>query len=138
MSVAELRTLLDIVLDVHFACFLPAECVLQFVLAGAATLHLHCEVHARWCAQAERSCDSLQVELIHIEDVSLLMARVGLQVRSVAILGRTVQVVVLVDQLHELLLDVSKLLCGELVLIWSHLLLTQETQEAKFVLEQEE
>ena len=65
------------------------------------------------------------------------MASIGLQIRSVAVLCRAVQVVVPVNELHELLLDVCQLLSWELILVRSDFLLTQEAKEAKFVLQEE-
>ena len=47
------------------------------------------------------------------------------------------QVVVPVNELHELLLDVCQLLSWELILVRSHFLLTEEAKEAKFVLQEE-
>lgn len=66
------------------------------------------------------------------------MTSVGLQVGAIAVLCCTVEIVVPLDQLHELLLNARQLLHGELVLVWSHLLLSQEAKEAQLVLEQEE
>ena len=66
------------------------------------------------------------------------MTGVGLQVRSIAILSGAVQIVVPLNQLGHLFVDVRKLLCGELVLVWTHFLLPQESEEAKLVLQEEE
>lgn len=108
------------------------------MFTGGSSLHFHGEVYTRWCAQAKRSRNLLQVELVNVENVSLLVAGVGLEVGAVAVLGRTVQVVVPLDQLHELVLDARQLLHGEFVLVWPHLLLAEEAEEAELMLKQEE
>ena len=66
------------------------------------------------------------------------MARVGLQVRPVAIFRGAVEVVVPLYQLSHLFIDVGKFLGREFVLIWSHLALSQEPQEAKLMLKEEQ
>ena len=66
------------------------------------------------------------------------MTCVGLQVRSIAILGGAVEVVVPLNQLSHLFVDVRELFCGELILVWTHFLLPQESEEAKLVLQEEE
>ena len=66
------------------------------------------------------------------------MARVGLQVRPVAIFRGAVEVVVPLYQLSHLFIDVGKLLGREFVLIWAHLALSQEPQEAKLMLKEEQ
>ena len=48
------------------------------------------------------------------------------------------QVVVPVNELHELLLNVCQLLSWELILVRSDFLLTQEAKEAKLVLQEEQ
>ena len=65
------------------------------------------------------------------------MTGVCLQVRAIAVLGRAVEVVVFLDELHHLILDSGKLLHGEFVLVWPHFLLAQEPQETELVLQQE-
>ena len=66
------------------------------------------------------------------------MARVGLQVRSVAVFRCAVEVIVSLNQLGHLFTDVGKLLGREFVLIWTHLALPQEPQEAQLVFKQEQ
>jgi len=63
---------------------------------------------------------------------------VRLQIAAVAILRRGVQVVVLVHELYELVLDVRQFAHGEFELVWLHLLLLEEADEADLVLQQEE
>lgn len=63
---------------------------------------------------------------------------VGLQTRSVAVLGTAVEVVVLLDQLHELVLDVGELALRELVLVGTDLLLLEVPKETYFVLVDEQ
>ena len=65
------------------------------------------------------------------------MTGVRLQVRAIAVLSRAVEVVVLLNELHELILNAGQLLHGELVLVGPHFLLAQEPQETKLVLQQE-
>lgn len=108
------------------------------MFAGSSSLDFDGEVDARGSAQTERSCYPLQIELIDIEDVPLRMARVGLQVRPVAIFCGAVEVVVPLYQLSHLFTDVGKLLGREFVLIWTDLALSQEPQEAKLMLKEEQ
>ena len=92
------------------------------------------KVDARRRTQAKRSCYPLQIELIDIEDVPLRVARVGLQVRPVAVFRGAIEVIVPLYQLGHLVIDVGKLLGREFVLIWTNLALSQEPQEAKLML----
>ena len=92
--------------------------LLQLVLSHSSPLDLHIEVDMGRCCEAETVRDLGQVELVYVEEVALLVRGVGLEVGTVAVLGRTVQVVVALDQLHELLLHVRELGLGELVLVW--------------------
>ena len=108
------------------------------MLASSAALDFNSKVHPWWSIESERSCSLLQVELVDVEDVALLVTRIGLQVRAVSVLSGAVQIVVALDQLHELVLDARQLFYGEFVLVGPHLLLPKETQEAKLVLKQEE
>lgn len=80
----------------------------------------------------------LQVKLVHIEDVSLLVRSVGLKVGSVTILSGAVEVVISLYELHELLLYVCELALRELVFIWLDLGLLQVSQEAEFMLQEEQ
>lgn len=138
LGVAISRSLVHVLLDVRFVGSPATQLVLQFVLAGCPSLHFHREVHPWWSIESERSCNLLQVELIDVEDVALLVTRVGLQVGTVGVLCRAVEVIVPLDQLHELVLDGRQLFYGEFVLVGPHFLLPKEAQEAKLVLKQEE
>jgi hypothetical protein len=62
---------------------------------------------------------------------------VSLKVGAIAILGRTVKVIVSLDKLHELFLHISELVFWEFVFIWLDLRLLEETKEAQFVLQKE-
>ena len=62
------------------------------------------------------------------------MRSVSLKVGAVAILGRTVKIIVSLDKLHELFLHISELVFWEFVFVWLDLRLLEETKEAKFVL----
>lgn len=66
------------------------------------------------------------------------MGSIWLQVAAVAILSRCVQVIILIDKLHELVLNVGQFVDGEFKLIWLYLLLFEEANEADLVLQQEE
>lgn len=94
-----------------------AQLLLQLVLADSATLDLDVEVNLRRSAQTERVSDLLEVELIYIEDVSLFVRSVGLEVGPVAVLSRAVKVVIAFNQLHKLLLNVGQFTLRELVFI---------------------
>ena len=65
------------------------------------------------------------------------MARVCLEIRTVSILGCTVKVVVFIDQSYEVILNRCKLLHWEFKLIGFNFLLLKESDETKFVLQQE-
>ena len=93
------------------------QLLFKFVFADSTALHLDVQVYTWGCGEAKRMCDLLQVELVDIEDLPLLVRGVRLQVGPVAVFGRAVQVVVSLDELHELFLHVGELVLGELVLI---------------------
>ena len=97
LGAAELGALLHALLDVCLAGLASAQRVLKLVLPRSPALHLHGQVDSGRGAQAKRGGDLLQVELVDVENVPLLVARVGLQVRAVAVLRSLVQVVVLLD-----------------------------------------
>ena len=80
-------------------------------------MDLHVKVNARGCCQAERLGEFCKVKLVDIENVSLFVRGVGLKIRSVAILCGTVQVIVTLNQLHELLVHVGELVLGELIFV---------------------
>jgi hypothetical protein len=63
---------------------------------------------------------------------------VGLEIRPIAILSRAIQVEVFVNQLHKLVLNLSKFIFGELIFIRLYLSLSEIPEESKLVLEQEE
>lgn len=69
---------------------------------------------------------------MHIEDGPQAMARVGLEVASIAVLGGLVQVVILVDELLELRLHVHNLLGGEFELDDRHAGRFEVCQEPHF------
>lgn len=99
---------------------------------------LDCKIDARWHSQAKTFRNACQIKRIHVEYVSLAVARIRLQVRFVAVLGGAIQVIVFVNQLHKLLLDVGQLALGELVLVRLDLLLLEITEEADLMLVDEE
>ena len=77
------------------------------MFTGSTSLNLDCEIDTRWSIKSEGSCYLLEIKLVYIEDVSLLMTGVCLKVGAIAILGSTVEVIVALDKLHELLLYVG-------------------------------
>ena len=62
-----------------------------------------------------------------------MMRRVRLKVRSVTILGSTIQVIILFNEFHELLLYVGQFALGELVFTRSDFLLLQVAEEAELM-----
>lgn len=65
------------------------------------------------------------------------MGGIRLEVAPVSIFCRAVQVVILVNQLHELFLDRSQFFNWKFVLIGLYLLKLKESDKSKFVLHQE-
>ena len=65
------------------------------------------------------------------------MACVSLQIRAISVFSGTVQVVVFLDQAHELVLNVRKLLRRKLILVRANLLLSEEAEETELVFEKE-
>ena len=80
----------------------------------------------------------MEVEAIDIENVPLFVAGVGLQVRPISILRSAVQVVISLDEFGHLLGDIGQFFHRELILIRSNFFLSEEAQEAQFVLKQKE
>lgn len=127
-----------IFLIMHLRRSLVSQLVLQLMFTGSVTRYFYGKVNPWRHGKTKRLGDRTQVELVDIEDVFLVVRCVRLEVRSVTILRRAIQVVVLFDQFHELLLNVCQLALRELILIWPNFLLLQVAEEAKFVLENEE
>lgn len=64
-----------------------AQLFLQLVLAHGSPADVDVQVHAGRGAQAEALGQLLQVELVDVEDLTLLVRGVGLQEAAVAVLG---------------------------------------------------
>ena len=118
----------------NFLGSLVSQLVLELVLASSPSRYLNSEIDTRRHCKAEGFGDCAQVKLVDIKDVLLMMRCVRLKVRSVTVLRCTVQVVVLFDEFHELLLYVGQFALRELIFIRPDFLLLQVAEEAKFVL----
>jgi len=117
-----------------FEASFHAQLVLELLFPHFLARDLHVEVYLGRVLEAKGVSNLQQVQLVHIEDVPQLVRGVTLHVRLVGITTRGVEVVVLLDELHEGLLDVGKLAHWELVLIRLDLRLSQVPQEPKLML----
>mmetsp|Transcript_24334 Transcript_24334/g.55494 ORF Transcript_24334/g.55494 Transcript_24334/m.55494 type:complete len:394 (+) Transcript_24334:148-1329(+) len=74
-----------------------------------------------------------QIQLVHVEDVPMRMARVGQKVAPIRVAGGLVQVIILVHQPLELALHVGHLAGRKLVLVEAHLEVGEVSEEAGFL-----
>ena len=63
------------------------QLLLQLVLADCTALDFNVQVHFRWGCQTEGLCHLGKINRVDIENLSLLVGGVGLEVGSVAVLG---------------------------------------------------
>ena len=103
---------------VIFACSLMSELVLQLVLSNCLPRGFHSQVNSWWYGKSKGFGNGAKVKRIDVEYITLVVGGVSLEVGAVAVLGCAVQIVVLLDQLHELLLNVRKFVFWEFILIW--------------------
>ena len=116
-------------LVVSFVCSLMSQLVLQLVLSNCLPGGFHSQVNSWWYGKSKGFGNGAKVERIDVEYITLVVRGVSLEIGAVAVLGCAVQIVVLLNQLHELLLNVRKFVFWELILIWRDLGLLQESQE---------
>jgi hypothetical protein len=88
---------------------LPASRALLVSAHACAELDVHSGRHV----EAKALGDLFKIQRIHIKHAAETMARIRLQVASIAVLGGAMQVVVLTNQLLQLGLDVDDLLDGK-------------------------
>lgn len=69
--------------------------LLSIVSSLCVSLGTKCQVYSWRCGKAECQTDCLQVQLVHIENVSQRMTGIGQKIASVRITRRLVQIVVL-------------------------------------------
>ena len=109
----------------RFLGSLVSQLVFELVFASSSSRNLDCEVNPRRYCKAEALGDTTQIELVDVEDVSLRVTSIGLQEGPIAVFGRAVEIVVLLDKLHKLLLNVGQFRLWEFILIWLDLTLLQ-------------
>ena len=80
LCIAILGLLLHVLLDVGLLCLSLTELISKLMLPSSTSLHLDSQIDTWRGGQAEGSRDLLQVELVNIEDVSLLVTGVCLEV----------------------------------------------------------
>ena len=97
---------------------LVSELVLQLVLSNCLPGGFHSQVNSWWYGKSERFGDGAKVKRVHVKYITLVVGSVSLEIRAVAILGCAVKIIVLLDQLHELLLNVRKFIFWEFILVW--------------------
>lgn len=103
---------------------------LHLLILGHARAQL--DIHAGRCRKPETLGHLDQIQLVHIKNTAQTVAGVRVQIRSVAILGGLVEVVVLADELLELGLDVEDFGGGELELDDGHARCLEVGEEAYF------
>ena len=116
-----------LIVVVGFVGSSASELVLEFVFTYCLTRDLNRKINPWWTSQAKTLSNASKIKLVDVKDLPLLMRCVSLEVRSIAILCTAVEVIVFLDQLHELILNISKLAIWELKLIWVDLLLLEES-----------
>ena len=116
-------------LVVSFTCSLVSELVLQLVLSNCLPGGFHSQVNSWWYGKSERFGNGAKVERVDVEYITLVVGSVSLEIGAVAILGSAVEIIVLLDQLHELLLNVCKFVFWEFILVWRDFGLLEITQE---------
>lgn len=116
-------------LIVSFVCSLVAELVLQLVLSNGLPRDFDGKVNSWGYGKTKGFGDGTKVKLVDVEYITLVVGCVGLEVGAVAVLGCAVQIIVLLDQLHELFLDVGKFVFWKFILVWRDFGLLQISQE---------
>ena len=105
-------------LVVSLVCPLVAKLVLQLVLSNSLARDFDSQVNTWRYGKTEGFGDGAKVELVDVEYVTLVVRCVGLEIGAVAVLGCAVQIIVLLDQLHELFLNVGKFAFWKFILVW--------------------
>lgn len=90
------------------------------------------QIHPRRHGESKPLRHSPQIQRLHIEHAPQAVARVRLQIATIPILGRLVEVVVLPDQLLELGLHIQDFFRGEVEFHQGHARLFQVRQKADF------
>jgi hypothetical protein len=90
------------------------------------------KIHPRRSRKPKALGDLDETQLMHIEDSPQTMARVGLEIATVAVLGGFVQVVVLANELLQLRLHIHDLLGRELEFDYGNSRRFEMCEEAHF------
>mmetsp|Transcript_16939 Transcript_16939/g.48947 ORF Transcript_16939/g.48947 Transcript_16939/m.48947 type:complete len:423 (+) Transcript_16939:355-1623(+) len=82
--------------------------------------------------ETKRRPHRLQIQIVHVENISQRMTRVRQQIRSIRVPRGAIQVIILLDETHQLTLDVGHLFGGEFVLVEGDPCGLEITEEARF------
>lgn len=85
---------------------------LHLLILGHARAQL--DIHPRRRRKSKTLGHLYQIKLVHIKDTTQRVTGVGMQIRSVAVFGRLVKVVVFANELFQLRLDIEDLGSREL------------------------
>ena len=116
-------------LVVGFVCSLMAQLVLQLVLSNCLPRGFDSKVNSWGHGKTKGFGNGPKVKRIDVEYITLVVRRISLKVGAVAVLGCAVQIIVLLNQLHELLLNVRKFVFWEFILVWRDFRLLEISQE---------